>query len=130
MSSDGTTGTDSSGGFSSTTVLDGFNEDLDGVSTGHEFDDLESVLDDSASQSLLTSVSTVEHERSDESFNDGALGLSEFLDLPSTSSMGNEDLSLDRGNSDVILEADIFSLDFGIIEFTEKLETSVEGLGF
>jgi len=130
LSSDNTTSTDSGRAFSGTTVLDGFDEDLDGVSASHDVDDFESVLDDSDGQVLLTGVSTVEHERSDESFDDGALGLSEFLDLPSTSSVGDENLGLDVADGDVILEADIFNLDFGIVEFTEKLELSLEGLGF
>jgi hypothetical protein len=130
LSSDDTTSTDSGRAFSGTTVLDGFDEDLDGVSASHDVDDFESVLDDSDGEVLLTGVSTVEHERSNESFDNGALGLSEFLDLPSTSSMGDENLGLDVADGDVILEADIFNLDFGIVEFTEKLKLGLEGLAF
>lgn len=130
LSSDDTTSTDSGRAFSGTTVLDGFDEDLDGVLASHDVDDFESVLDDSDGEVLLTSVSTVEHDGANESFDDGALGLSEFLDLPSTSSVGDEDLGLDVADGDVILEADIFNLDFGVVELTEKLELSLEVLLF
>jgi len=130
LSSDDTTSTDSGRSFSGTTVLDGFDEDLDGVSAGHNGDDFESVLDDSDGEVLLTSVSTVEHDGTNESFDDGALGLSEFLDLPSTSSVGDENLGLDVADGDVILEADIFNLDFGIVELAEKFKLGLEGFAF
>jgi len=72
----------------------------------------------------------VEHERSDESFNNGALSLSEFLDLPSTSSVWDEDLTLNGRDSNVILEADIIDLNFGIVVFTEELKLGIEALSF
>ena len=110
--------------------MDGFNENLDGVFAGHELDDSESLFNNSDSKVLLTRVSTMEHERSDESFNNGALGLSEFLDLPSTSSVWDEDLTLNGRDSNVILEADIIDLNFRIIVFTKELELSGEALSF
>ena len=73
----------------------------------------------------------MEHHASDESFDDGALGLSESLNLVSTSSVGNEDLALGGVDGDVILEANIIDLNFIIIVLSEKLEvTSVLVLGF
>jgi hypothetical protein len=126
-----TSSTDSGGIFSSTTILDSVDEDLDGVLTSDKVDDVEGVLNDSDGLSLLTGVSSVEHESSDESLNDGALSLSEFLDLVSTGCVGNEDLSLGVGDSNIISEADIFDLNFGIVPFVEKLEgASVFQLGF
>ena len=82
-------------------------------------DDFESLSDDSDGQSLLTGVSSVEHKTIDESFNNGALDLSEFLDLVSSSGVGNEDLALSGGNSNVVLEADIINFNFSIVPFTE-----------
>jgi len=128
LSSDGTTTTDSGGVFSGSSDLGGFDKDLDGVFTSHQGNDGESVLDDSDSLGLLTGISSVEHHAADESFNDGALGLSESLGLVSSGSVWNEDLALCVVDGDVILEADIIDLDFAVIVFAEKLE--LRGLDF
>lgn len=127
--SDNTGSTDSGGIFSGAGVNDSLDNDLKGVSTSHEVDDLKSVSNDSDGKGLLTSVSTVEHKSVDESFHDWALGLSELFDLPSTSGVGNVDLTLSGADSDVVLESKIFNLYFGVIPSTEKLGTSGSFLG-
>jgi len=94
-------------------------------------DDFESLSDDSDSQSLLTRVSSVEHKAIDESFDNRALNLSEFLDLVSSSSVGNKDLALSGGNSNIVLEADVINLDFSIIPLAEQFElASIVKLSF
>jgi hypothetical protein len=76
--SDDTTGTDSGGVFSGTSLDDGSDEDLKRVSSGEEMDDLEGVPHDSDGFHLFTSVSAVELEGSDQSLNDGTECFSEF----------------------------------------------------
>jgi hypothetical protein len=88
LSSDNTTRSDTGGIFSSTTVLDGINKNLDGVLIGQKVNNLERLLDDSDSQLLLTVVSTLHHHGVDESLNNWAGGLSESLLLVATSSVG------------------------------------------
>jgi hypothetical protein len=46
------------------------NEDLDGVEVGEKVDDLESVSNDSDGHELLSVVSSLHHQRVDESLND------------------------------------------------------------
>lgn len=84
--------TDSGGVFSWAGIDDGLNNNLEWVLSGHEVNDFKRVSDDSDGHSLLTSVSTVEHKSIHESFNDWALGLSELLNLPSASSVRDENL--------------------------------------
>ena len=114
---------DLSGVFSWAGVHHGFNDDFKRVSAGHEVNDFEGVSQDSDSKSLLTGVSTGEHECIDESLDDWALSLSEFLDLPSTSSVRDIDLGLESADGDVILEADILDLDFRVVPSAEKLSS-------
>jgi len=88
------------------------------------------MLDDSDGQTLLTGVSSVEHKASNESFDNGALDLSEFLELVSSSCVRNEDLGLSGGDGNVVLETDIIDLNFSIIPFAEQFElASVVNLG-
>ena len=79
LSSHGTTRTNSSGVLSGTTVLNGVNQNLDGVLVGQQVNDLEGVLDDTDSELLLTVVSSLHHHRVNKSLDDGASGLSKTL---------------------------------------------------
>jgi hypothetical protein len=90
--SNNTTGTNSGGIFSGTSLNDGSNEDLKRISSSKKMDDLEGVPHDSDGFNLFTSVSAVELKGSDQSLNDGAECFSEFSALVSTSSVGNEHL--------------------------------------
>lgn len=90
--SDNTTGTNSGGIFSGTSLNEGSNKDLKWVSSSKEMDDLEGVPHDSDGFNLFTSVSAVELEGSDQSLNDGTECFSEFSGLVSASSVGNEHL--------------------------------------
>ena len=92
--SDHTTSSDSGGVLSGTGLDNCVDKDLEGVSSGEEVDNLESVSHNSDGLYLLTSVSAVELERSDEALNNGAESLSELLGLVAASSVGHEDLSL------------------------------------
>ena len=89
-----TTSSDSGGVLSGTGLDNCVDKDLEGVSSGEEVDNLESVPHNSDGLHLLTSVSAVELERSDEALNNGAESLSELLGLVAASSVGHEDLSL------------------------------------
>jgi hypothetical protein len=75
-------------------------------------DDFESVSDDSDGLGFFTGVSSVELERANKTFNDGAESLSELLGLVSSSSVGYEDLSFDRLGSDIVDKAGIFNLSY------------------
>ncbi len=108
--SDNTSSTNSGRIFSGSGLDDGIDEDLKGVSSGEEVDDFEGVSHDSDGLNLLTSVSSVELEGSDKALNDGAQCLSELLALVSSGSVGDEDLGLGGGSSDVVEEARISDL--------------------
>ena len=93
--SDDTTSTDSGGIFSGASHEDSVDEHLQGVSASEEVDYLEGVSDDTDGLDFFTSVSAVELHGADESFDDGAESLSEFLGLVSAGSVGHKYLSLD-----------------------------------
>ena len=105
-----TSGSDSGRVFSGAGQHDGSDEDLKRVSSSEEVDDFEGVSDDSDGFEFLTGVSTVELHGSDESFDDGTQGLSEFLGLISAGSVGDEDLAFAGLDRDVIDEAGIVDL--------------------
>jgi hypothetical protein len=117
---DHTARSNSGGVFTGTTVLASVDQDLDGVLAGHQVDDLESVLDDLHGLDFFTGVSALVHEAVNHAFNDRALDLSELLELVSTSGMRNSHLRLVSLDSDVIFEADVIDLHFGVIPFSEK----------
>ena len=79
---------DTGGVLTGASVHDGIAQNLDGVGSGQEVDDLESVAHDADSHQLLTVVATVHHEGVGHTLNDGALGLAESLLLIATSSVG------------------------------------------
>ena len=79
MTSYGSSGSNTCGIFTGTTVDDCVDGDLKGVLVGEEVDDVESMFDDSDGQELLTVVSSVHHEGVGQSLDDGALGFAESL---------------------------------------------------
>ena len=108
--SDHTSGTDSGGVFSGTSHQDGGDEHFQGVATSQKVNDFEGVSDDADGLDFLTSVAAVELHGADETFDDGAEGLSELFGLISASSVGHEDLGLGGLGSDVVDEAGVFDL--------------------
>lgn len=108
--SDDTTCTNSGGIFSWASLDDRVDEYFKRVSSGEQVDDLKSMSDDSDGLDLLTSVSSVELEGSDQSLDNGAECFSELLGLVSASSVGHEDLSLGGCSSNVIDEAGVGDL--------------------
>ena len=117
---DHTARTDSGGVFAGTAVLAGVDQDLDGVLAGHQVDDLEGVLDDLDGLDLFTGVAALIHEAIHHALDDGALDLSELLELVTAGGVGNGDLRLVSLDSNVIFEADVIDLHFGVIPFSEK----------
>ena len=103
LSLDITTFSDSGGVFSGSAVSDGIDNNLNGVFSGLEVDDFEGLSDDSHGLQFFTRVSSVEHHAPDESFDDGHRSLSEFLDLVSSSSVGQIDSRFRGVDGDVIL---------------------------
>ena len=73
-------------------------------------DDFESVLDDLDGLDLFTSVAALVHEAVHHAFDDGALHLSELLELVSTRGVGHGHLGFVSGHGDVVFEADIVNL--------------------
>ena len=88
LSSDNTSGTNTGGILTRSSVLDGINKDLHGVLVGQQMHNLESLLDDTDRQLLLTVVSSLHHHRVHKTLNNGAGGLSESLLLVTTSGVG------------------------------------------
>jgi hypothetical protein len=80
-------------------------EHLQGVSSGEEVDDLESVTHDADRFHFFTRISAVELQRSHKSLDDGAESLSELFGLVSAGSVGHENLGLGGSGSDVVDEA-------------------------
>ena len=105
-----TTSSNSGGILSGTGLNDSVDENLKRVSSGEEVDDLKSMPHNSDGLNLLTSVSSVELERADKSFNDGAKCLSELLGLVSASGVWDENLSFGRCGSNVVNEAGVSDL--------------------
>lgn len=108
LTTDSTSRADTGRVFTRTTVNDSINEHLDGVLVGHEVDDLEGVLDDANGQELLAVVAAVHHQRVGQTLNNGALGLTEALNIVTTSAVG--DILVVLGlllHRDVVLERDI-----------------------
>jgi len=120
LSSYGTSSTDSGAVFSWTAVHDGGDADLDWVLAGHDVDDLESVLDDSHGEHLLTVVSAFLHEGVDKSLDDMALRLSES-GLVESGRVVWQVLGVLLVKVDVIGESHILALDFREVPFAKKL---------
>lgn len=105
LSSDGTTGTNSCGVFSGSTLNEGLEHDLKWVLTGEEVDDFKSLSEDSDSQLLFTVLSVLtNHEGVDESLGNWALNLLESFFLIFTSSVWDIYLSLNVLDCKVIGE--------------------------
>ena len=96
LSSHGTTGTNSCGVFSGTTLNDCLEKDLEWVLTGEEVDDIKGLSEDSDSHLLFTVLSVLtNHESVDESLGNWALDLLETFFLIFTSSVWDKHLRLD-----------------------------------
>jgi len=99
LSSDGTTGTNSCGVFSGSTLDDGLEKYFEWVLSGEEVHDLEALFEDSYANLLLTVLSVhTNHEGVDESLGDWALDLLETFFLIFTSSVWDKHLRLDALN--------------------------------
>lgn len=132
LSADGTTLTDTGGVFTGATELHSVNEDLKGVVTSEEVDELEDLLNDAHSHLLLTVVAaTRDHHHGDETLNDGALNLLELALLVAASSVGDVDLLLDGANLEVSSEGDVVALDAIVGPLSEEFGLNSEfGLVF
>jgi hypothetical protein len=94
LSADDTTGTDSGRVFTSTTIGNSVDKDLEGVLTGLKVNKLKSLLHDSDCHLLLAGVATLHHEGVSEALNDGAVHFLETSLLVSASCERKEDLGL------------------------------------
>lgn len=105
LSADGTTGTDSGGVLTSTTLDDGLKENLERVAAGEQVDDIKGLLEVTDGHLLLTVGAAISnHELVDEALEDGAENLLEALLLVLASSVGNVDLSLFSLDGEVVNE--------------------------
>jgi hypothetical protein len=127
LSTDGTTGTDSGGVFTGTTLDDGFEEDGERIGTGEEVDDLEGLFEMTDGHLLLTVLGTAtNHELVDEALEDRAGDLLETLLLVLTSGVRNVDLGLLSLNREVIEKRLLGALDFFIRPFSKELGLNSE----
>ena len=96
LSSDGTTGTNSCGVFSGSTLNDGLEKYLKWVLAGEEVDDLKTLSENSYGHLFFTVLSVhTNHEGVDESLGNWALDLLETFFLIFTSSVWYKHLRLD-----------------------------------
>ena len=105
-----TTGSDSGRVFPGSSLNHCVDEHFQGVSSGEEVDDLESVAHDADGFHFFTGISAVELQRSDKSLDDGAESLSELFGLVSAGGVGHEDLGLGGCGGDVVDEAGVGDL--------------------
>ncbi len=85
-------------------------EDVDGVSAGHEMDDLECLSQNSDGEHLLSAVSAREHQTVHQTLHDRALHFAEFLHLVTTGGVWNRYLRTLGWNRDVVFETDVVHL--------------------
>lgn len=121
LSADHTTGTDTGRVLAGSTIADGVDEDLEGVLTGLEVDELESLLDDSDSHLLLSVVAALHHEGVKEALNNGAVHFLETSPLVAASGEGVENLSLNGLHVQVSHERDVLGLDALVGPLAEEL---------
>ena len=93
LSSNDTTGSDSSGIFSGSALGDSVNEDLNGVFAGEEVDNFESLLDDADGHLLFTVVPASHHQGVHEAFHNRHSSFFESLGCVPSSGVGKENLS-------------------------------------
>jgi len=120
LSSYGTSSTDSGAVLTWASVHDSANADLNWVLAGHHVDDLESVLNDSHGEHLLTVVSALLHEGVDESLDDVTLSLAES-GLVESGRVVWEVLGVLLVKVDVIGESHVFALNLGQVPLAEEL---------
>lgn len=118
LAADNTSSSDASGILTRARVLDGLDEDLEGVLVSHEGDEVESMADDAEGEDLLSGVAAVHHESVDEALDDGAGGLAETLG-EATSSVGEVDGPLT--SADVVLLAEHSREDGNKVACTSEL---------
>jgi hypothetical protein len=111
--------------FSGASFAGGFNEDFNGVSSGHEVDDIENNLDNPDGLGLFAWVSALELDTVHKSLNNGASQLAERLELVSSSSMGYENLRSGGAHSNLVNKNLIGNFDF-VVPFAEELGLLVE----
>ena len=122
LSTDGTTGADTGGVFTSASISDSVDEDLDGVLAGEDVDEVEDLLDLTDSHLFLTVVAAArDHHGTDETFDEGALSLLELLGLVATSSVGNVHLLVDGGEVQVVSERVVRAGDTFVGPLAEEL---------
>ena len=110
LSPDDTTGTNSSGIFSGSTLSNSINENLNGVFSGEEVDNLESLLDDANGHLLFTVVSTSHHEGVYEAFHNRHSSFFESLGCVPSGGVGKENLSFLTLDVQVVFEGRVRAL--------------------
>mmetsp|Transcript_16199 Transcript_16199/g.29129 ORF Transcript_16199/g.29129 Transcript_16199/m.29129 type:complete len:207 (-) Transcript_16199:37-657(-) len=115
-----TSGTDTCGIFTRTSVHDGVDVHLDRVLLCHDVDEVEAVLDDANSHQLLTSVAAVHHHGADKALDDRALSLAESLGGVAASGVGEPDSAFSL-NWNVVLHRDVCDSDVVVTPFPEEL---------
>jgi len=121
LSSDGTTGTDSGGVLSGSSLDDSFEENLEWVLSGKEVDDLKTLSEDSDSGLLFTILSVhTNHELIGESLGNWALDLLESFFLIFTSSVWDVHLSFCRLNVKISDQRLLGALNSVVRPFSKK----------
>jgi hypothetical protein len=122
LSTDHTTGSDTSGVLTGTTVGDSGDDNLNGVLAGEKVDQFEGLLDNFDSLLLFTVVSaTGGHNHADEALHDRALSLLKPTLLVAASSVGNENLLTDGLDLEVVGKGVVGALHAFVRPFSEKL---------
>ena len=121
------TGADTGRVFTSTSVADSIQDDLDRVFAGLELNDFESLAHDPEGFHLFTGVASVEGDASDHSFDEWAQGLSEGAKLIATGSVRDENSGLNSLDSQVVLQCTVEDGEGSIGPFSEELWFCCEG---
>ena len=122
LSSDSTTGTDSSGILSGTGLNDGLEDDLKGVLVSEQVDDLKGLSEDANGHLLLTVLATTtDHKLVDKSLENWALDLLESLLLVFTSGIRNKNLSFVSLDGQISIKGLLRALETLVRPLTKEL---------
>jgi len=126
-----TTGTNTGGVLTGTSVGTGINKDLDRVLASEQVDELKGLLNDAEGVLLLTvGAVTGNHNGADEALNEGALDLLELALLVATGGEGNKDLLLNSLDVDVVRKGGFGADNAFVAPSAEKLGLNGElGVG-
>lgn len=121
LSSDNTTGSNTGGVLTGSSVRDSSDEHLDGVQSSEKMNELHSLLDNPDSHLLFTVVSVSrDHQHVGEALHNGALSFFESTLLVAASGVRNKDLLFDGLYLEVVSKGHVGALNAFVRPLSEK----------